>query len=69
MERQYKGRLDSAMMVEYIWSLICQNKSRYRKYRGSKLWEEINDIDKNLSWYAFKKRYKKFLVGTYKSND
>ena len=38
-------------------------------YRGSKLWEEINDIDKNLSWYAFKKRYKKFLVGTYKSND
>ena len=38
-------------------------------YRGSKLWEEINDIDKNLSWYAFKKWYKKFLVGTYKSND
>ena len=31
MERQYKGRWDSAMMAGYIWSLIWQNKSGHKR--------------------------------------
>ena len=31
MERQYKGLWESAMMVDYIWSLIWQNKSGHKR--------------------------------------
>ena len=37
MQRQYKGCWDSAMMGDYIWSLIWQEKSgRKRKARSTK---------------------------------
>ena len=31
MERQYKGRWDSVMMGDYIWSWIRQNKSVHKR--------------------------------------
>ena len=31
MERQYKGRWESAMTVDYIWSLTRQNKSGHKR--------------------------------------
>ena len=31
MERRYKGRWDSAIMGDYIWSLIRQDKSGYKR--------------------------------------
>ena len=34
-------------------------------HRGLKLWGEINDSIKDLSWYSFKKHYKKTLVNSY----
>ena len=37
MERQHKGRWDSAMMVDYIWSLIRQNKSGHKRIVRSKM--------------------------------
>ena len=34
-------------------------------HRRSKLWGEIDDSIKNLSWHSFKKHYKKILVNSY----
>ena len=31
IERQYKGRWDSAMMGDHIWSLIRQDKSGHKR--------------------------------------
>ena len=31
MERRYKGRWDSAIMADYIWSLIRQDKSGHKR--------------------------------------
>ena len=34
-------------------------------YRGAKLWENIASSIKSLSWYSFKKRFKRKLIGNY----
>ena len=34
-------------------------------YRGAKLWENINNSMKSLSWYSFKKRLKRRLISNY----
>ena len=31
MDKRYKGRWDSAMMGDYIWSLVKQDKSGYKR--------------------------------------
>ena len=34
-------------------------------YRGAKLWENIDNSIKSLSWYSFKKRLKRRLISNY----
>ena len=34
-------------------------------HRGSNLWEEIDNLQKNLSWNLFKKQFKKRLLQNY----
>ncbi|CAK8696271.1 unnamed protein product [Clavelina lepadiformis] len=37
MEKRYKGRWDSAMMEDYIWSLVRQDRSGHKRKARSKV--------------------------------
>ena len=34
-------------------------------YRSAKLWENVHSSIKSLSWYSFKKRFKRRLISNY----
>ena len=44
------------------------NKSNGKEllvYRGAKLWENLDNSIKSLSWYSFKKRFKRIIISNY----